>query len=75
MAASPRFSAEVRKRAADGVWAPRAHTLKWSAIVSIPAKIACTVQTLSSWALRTERDRCQRSGTTTVTKVVAASIG
>jgi transposase len=60
---SPRFSAEVRERGADGVEHRAEHTSQWAAIASIGAKIGCTAQTLSNWVRQAERDQGQRPAT------------
>jgi transposase-like protein len=41
------------------------HASQWAAIMSIPAKIGCTAQTLFNWARQAERDQGKRPGTTT----------
>ena len=47
---SPRFSAEVRKRAVRMVQEHRSdHGSQWAAIVSISTKIGCTAETLRRW--------------------------
>tara|TARA_R110001632_G_scaffold140946_1_gene256997 strand:- start:1020 stop:1346 length:327 start_codon:yes stop_codon:yes gene_type:complete len=61
-----KYSPEVRKRAVrmvlDGTGQ---HESRWSAILSISAKIGCAPQTLNEWVKKVEIDSGQRGGVTT----------
>jgi transposase-like protein len=61
-----KYSPEVRERAVRMVLDnPGQHESRWSAILSISAKIGCAPQTLNEWVKRTEVDSGQRGGITT----------
>ena len=54
---SNKFSPEVRSRAVRLVLDQEAeHRSRWTAIMSIAAKIGCTPQTLLDWVKKAERD-------------------
>ena len=61
-----KFSPEVRERAVrmvlDGAGQ---HQSRWSAILSISAKIGCAPQTLNEWVKKVEVDTGQRGGVAT----------
>ena len=61
-----KYSPEVRERAVrmvlDGAGQ---HESRWSAILSISAKIGCAPQTLNEWVKKVEVDTGQRGGVTT----------
>jgi len=61
-----KYSPEVRERAVRMVFENQSqHESRWSAIVSISAKIGCAPQTLNEWVKKTEVDRGERAGVTT----------
>ena len=61
-----RYSPEVRERAVRMVVENRSqYESRWSAILSISAKIGCAPQTLNEWVKKTEVDRGERAGVTT----------
>ena len=61
-----KYTPEVRERAVrmvlNGVGQ---HDSRWSAILSIAAKIGCAPQTLNEWVKKVEVDTGQRGGVTT----------
>jgi transposase len=58
-----KFSPEVRDRAVRLVLDNQGqHESRWSAILSISAKIGCAPQTLNEWIKRTEVDSGRRVG-------------
>jgi transposase-like protein len=60
------YSPEVRERAVRMVLDNQGqHDSRWSAILSISAKIGCAPQTLNEWVKKVEVDTGQRSGVTT----------
>ena len=66
MKKSPKFSPEVRERAARRVAEVCGECpSQWAMIESIAPKIGCTAQTLSNWVHQHERDTGQRQGPTT----------
>lgn len=61
-----KYSPEVRERAVRMVLNTEGeHESRWSAILSISAKIGCSPQTLNEWVKRTEVDSGRRGGITT----------
>jgi len=61
-----KYSPEVRERAVRMVLNNQGqHDSRWSAILSISAKIGCAPQTLNEWVKRVEVDTGQRGGVTT----------
>lgn len=59
-------SPEVRERAVRMVLDNQGqHDSRWSAILSISAKIGCASQTLNEWVKKAEVDRGERAGVTT----------
>ena len=61
-----KYSPEVRQRAVRMVLDnPGQHESRWSAILSISAKIGCAPQTLNEWVKKVEVDTGQRGGVTT----------
>ena len=61
-----KYSPEVRERAVRMVLDNQGqHDSRWSAILSISAKIGCAPQTLNEWVKKVEVDSGQRGGTTT----------
>ena len=61
-----KYSPEVRERAVRMVFDNQAqHDSRWSAILSISAKIGCAPQTLNEWVKKAEVDRGERAGVTT----------
>ncbi len=62
-----KFSPEVRARAVRMVVDhEHEHASRWSAVVSIAAKIGCTSQTLNEWVKKAELDRGKPGVTTDV---------
>ena len=62
---SNKFSPEVRSRAVRLVLDQEAeHRSRWTAIMSIAAKIGCTPETLRLWVRQAERDAGRRAGPT-----------
>jgi transposase len=63
---SNKFSPEVRSRAVRLVLEhEHEHPSRWTAIVSIAAKIGCTPQTLLDWVKKGEVDTGKRAGVPT----------
>jgi transposase len=63
---SNKFSPEVRSRAVRLVLDHEAeHPSRWTAIMSIAAKIGCTPQTLLDWVKKAEVDSGKRAGVPT----------
>ena len=63
---SNKFSPEVRSRALRLVLDQEAeHRSRWTAIMSIAAKIGCTPQTLLDWVRKAEVDSGKRAGVPT----------
>jgi transposase len=63
---SNKYSREVRERAVRMVLDTQGqHDSRWSAILSISAKIGCAPQTLNEWVKKVEVDTGQRGGITT----------
>ena len=61
-----KYSPEVRERSVRMVLNNEGqHESRWSAIVSIAAKIGCAPQTLNEWVKKVEIDNGQRGGITT----------
>ena len=61
-----KYSPEVRERAVRMVLDNQGqHDSRWSAILSISAKIGCAPQTLNEWVKKVEVDTSQRGGVTT----------
>jgi transposase len=61
-----KYSPEVRERAVRMVLDNAGqHESRWSAILSISAKIGCAPQTLNEWVKKAEVDRGDRAGITT----------
>jgi transposase len=61
-----KFSTEVRARAVRMVLDHEGdHSSRWTAIVSVAAKIGCVPQTLFEWVKKTEVDGGKRAGVTT----------
>ena len=61
-----KYSPEVRERAVHLVLDNLGqHESRWSAILSISAKIGCAPQTLNEWVKKAEVDRGDRAGITT----------
>lgn len=61
-----KYSPEVRERAVRMVLDNQGqHDSRWSAILSISAKISCAPQTLNEWVKKVEVDTGQRGGITT----------
>lgn len=60
-----KYSPEVRERAVRMVLDNQGqHDSRWSAILSISAKIGCAPQTLNEWVKKAEVDRGERDGVT-----------
>ena len=60
-----KYSPEVRERAVRMVLDNQGqHDSRWSAILSISAKIGCAPQTLNEWVKKVEVDTGQRGGIT-----------
>ena len=63
-----KFSPEVRARAVRMVLDHASeHPSRWTAVMSIAAKIGCTPQTLHDWVKKAEIDSGQRAGVPTDT--------
>jgi transposase len=63
---SNKFSPEVRSRAVGLVLDhEHEHQSRWTAIMSIAAKIGCTPQTLLDWVKKAEVDSGKRAGVPT----------
>ena len=61
-----KYSPEVRERAVRMILDNQGqHDSRWSAILSISAKIGCAPQTLNEWVKKVEVDAGQRGGITT----------
>jgi transposase-like protein len=61
-----KYSPEVRERAVRMVLDNQGqHDSRWSAILSISAKIGCAPQTLNEWVKKVEIDTGRRGGVTT----------
>jgi transposase-like protein len=61
--ATNRFSPEVRERAVRLVlYTGGQHGSRWQAILSVPAKIGCTLQTLNEGVRKAEGDSGKRAG-------------
>jgi transposase-like protein len=61
-----KYSPEVRERAVRMVLDNAGqHESRWSAILSVSAKIGCAPQTLNDWVKKAEVDRGERAGVTT----------
>ena len=61
--ATNRFSPEVCERAVRLVLDTGGqHGSRWQAILSVPAKIGCTPQTLNEWVRKAEVDSGKRTG-------------
>jgi len=60
---TPRYSPEVRERAVRMVLtSEHDHPSRWSAVVSVASKIACTPETLRKWVNRMEIDSGAKAG-------------
>jgi transposase-like protein len=63
-----KYSPEVRERAVLMVFDNQGqHESRWSAILSISAKIGCAPQTLNEWVKKAEADSGRRGGIPTET--------
>jgi len=63
-----KYSPEVHERAVRMVLSNEdQHESRWSAILSISAKIGCAPQTLNEWVKKAEVDSGRRGGITTET--------
>lgn len=61
-----KYAPEIRERAVRMVFEKQSqHESRWSAILSISAKIGCAPQTLNEWVKKTEVDRGERADMTT----------
>ena len=61
-----KYTPEIRERAVRMVLNGEGqHDCRWSAILSISAKIGCAPQTLNEWVKKVEVDTGQRGGITT----------
>ncbi len=59
------FPRSARASCSHGLDNQGQHDSRWSAILSISAKIGCAPQTLNEWVKKTEVDSGQRGGVTT----------
>jgi transposase len=70
MAATKRYSPEVRERAVRLVFEHQhEYASQWATIVSISSKFGMVPQTLCSWVRHAERDTGRRSGLTSEERV------
>jgi transposase-like protein len=61
-----KYSPEVRERAVRMILDnPGRHESRWQAIVSVAAKIGCSVNTLNDWVKKAEVDGGKRAGVKT----------
>ena len=70
-----KYSPEVRERAVRMVLDNQGqHDSRWSAILSISAKIGCAPQTLNEWVKRAEVDRGEWAGVTVAGKDIGRQL-